>query len=144
MTYSKLTAALAGIGVMFSAGLALAATLPANIETMQTKVGTVYATTGGMTVYEFKKDNPHTQISVCYAGCAKLWPPVAAPAGFAPAAPWGVVTRTDGVRQLAYDGYPLYTWSKDAKPGDVTGQGMKDLWRAARPGATALTWTKAQ
>jgi hypothetical protein len=35
--------------VIFSASLALAAALPANIRTMQTKVGTVSATTGGMT-----------------------------------------------------------------------------------------------
>ena len=140
---SKLTLTLAGIGVIFSAGLALAAALPANIKTMQTKLGTVYATTGGMTVYEFKKDNPHTQRSVCYGGCAKLWPPVAAPAGFVPAAPWGVTTRHGGARQLTYDGYPLYTWIKDTKPGDVTGQGVKDLWRAARP-ATPLAWTAAQ
>jgi predicted lipoprotein with Yx(FWY)xxD motif len=144
MTSSKLTLALAGIGMIFSAGLALAATLPANITTTQTKVGTVYATAGGKTVYEFKKDNPHKQQSACNAGCAKLWPPVAAPAGFVPAAPWGVITRGDGTPQLTYDGYPLYTWSKDAKPGDVTGQGVKDLWRAARPGATPLTWTTAQ
>jgi predicted lipoprotein with Yx(FWY)xxD motif len=142
---SRLTLTLAGIGVIFSAGLALAAALPANIKTTETKVGTVYATTGGMTVYEFKKDNPHTQRSACYAGCAKLWPPVAAPAGFVPAAPWGVTTRHHGgMRQLTYDGYPLYTWIKDAKPGDVTGQGVKDLWRVARPGATPLAWTAAK
>lgn len=142
--YRILTTALAGIGVAFSAGLALAATLPSNIETMQTKVGTVYATTNGMTVYEFKKDSPHTMRSACYAGCAALWPSVAAPAGFAPAAPWGVLTRSDGTQQLTYKGYPLYTWSKDAKPGDVTGQGVKGVWRAARPGATPLAWTAAQ
>ena len=143
MASSKLTIALAGLGVMFSAGLALAATLPMNIETMQTKVGTVYATTGGMTVYEFKKDNPRTHVSVCYAGCAKLWPPVAAPAGFVPAAPWGVTTRKGGMEQLTYRGYPLYTWIKDTKPGEVSGQGVKDIWRAARPG-TPLAWAPAK
>ncbi|HVE21193.1 MAG TPA: hypothetical protein VNC39_04400 [Acidocella sp.] len=142
--YLKRIATLAGIGALFSAGLALAATLPANIETMQTKIGTVYATTGGKTVYEFKKDSPHSHSSACYAGCAALWPPVAAPAGFVPAAPWGVVARHDGTpRQLTYKGYPLYTWSKDAKPGDVTGQGVKDFWRAARPGAAA-SWAPAK
>ena len=76
--YLKRIATLAGIGAVFSAGLALAATLPANIETMQTKIGTVYATADGKTVYEFKKDSPHSHASACYAGCAALWPPVAA------------------------------------------------------------------
>jgi predicted lipoprotein with Yx(FWY)xxD motif len=144
MTSSKLTIVLSSIGVMFSAGLALAATPPANITTVQTKVGTVYATTGGMTVYEFKRDNPQTQVSICTAGCATLWPPVAAPTGFVPSAPWGTTTRKDGTQQLTYEGYPLYTWSKDTKSGDVTGQGVKGNWRAARPGTTPLAWTPAQ
>jgi predicted lipoprotein with Yx(FWY)xxD motif len=139
----KRITALAGIGVVFSAGLALAAMLPSNIETMQTKLGKVYATTSGMTVYEFKKDSPHMHSSACNAGCATLWPPVAAPAGFAPAAPWGAITRQDGTQQLTYKGYPLYTWSKDAKAGDVSGQGVKNNWRAARPGA-AGAWTPAK
>ena len=141
MSASKLTIALAGFGMLCFAGVALAQSLPANITTAQTKIGTVYATTAGKTVYEFKQDNPHEQRSACYAGCARLWPPVAAQAGFVPAAPWGTITRRDGTRQLTYDGYPLYTWSKDTKPGDVTGQGVKDYWRAARPGATPLGWT---
>jgi len=53
---------------------------------------------------------------------------------------WGVATRADGVEQLTYDGYPLYTWSKDMKPGDVTGQGFKNAWRAAVPGAKQEAW----
>ncbi len=27
----------------------------------------------------------------------------------------------DGTKMWAYDGKPLYTWAKNAKPGDVTG-----------------------
>jgi predicted lipoprotein with Yx(FWY)xxD motif len=141
MTVSKPTIVITAIGVIFSAGLALAATQPGNIKTMQTKVGTVYATTGGMTVYEFKKDNPQTQVSACTAACAKLWPPVFAPTAFVPAPPWGISARTDGTRQLTYEGYPLYTWTKDTKSGDVNGQGVKGIWRAASPGVSPLAWT---
>ena len=34
-----------------------------------------------------------------------------------------LVTRDDGRKQWAYKGKPLYTWSKDHKPGDVTVMG---------------------
>jgi predicted lipoprotein with Yx(FWY)xxD motif len=28
------------------------------------------------------------------------------------------------------DGKPLYTWMKDAKPGDVTGDFVRGVWHA--------------
>ncbi len=34
-------------------------------------------------------------------------------------ADWTVVTRKDGGKQWAYKGKPVYTFKKDAKPGDV-------------------------
>jgi predicted lipoprotein with Yx(FWY)xxD motif len=46
---------------------------------------------------------------------------------------YSVVTRDDGSKQWAYRGKPLYFWSKDAKPGDTTGDGVKGVWRVARP-----------
>lgn len=44
-----------------------------------------------------------------------------------------MIKRDDGVPQWAYKGRPLYTWSKDAKPGDRTGDGFNNAWRLARP-----------
>jgi predicted lipoprotein with Yx(FWY)xxD motif len=32
----------------------------------------------------------------------------------------------------AYEGKPLYTYSKDKKPGDATGEGVGGVWRAAK------------
>ena len=32
--------------------------------------------------------------------------------------------RTGGAQQLTFDGAPLYTFVKDKKPGDMTGQGL--------------------
>jgi predicted lipoprotein with Yx(FWY)xxD motif len=46
---------------------------------------------------------------------------------------WTIVTRDDGSKQWAYKGKPLYTWSKDAKAGDVTGDGVNNVWRIAVP-----------
>ena len=30
--------------------------------------------------------------------------------------------------QYAYDGKPLYTFMKDEKPGEMKGDGMKEVW----------------
>jgi predicted lipoprotein with Yx(FWY)xxD motif len=46
---------------------------------------------------------------------------------------YGVVTRDDGSKQWAYKGKPLYFWVKDAKPGDTSGDGVKEVWHTARP-----------
>jgi predicted lipoprotein with Yx(FWY)xxD motif len=115
--------------------------LPATIRLETTKLGQVYATSAGMTVYEYKKDVPHSHKSTCYGECAGRWPPMAAPADFKPIKPWGVALRKGGEKELTYQGYPLYTWIKDTKPGEVTGQGIKDVWRVAKPGKMQISWT---
>ena len=46
---------------------------------------------------------------------------------------YSFVTRDDGRKQWAYKGKPLYTWSKDTKPGDVTGDGVNSVWHIAAP-----------
>lgn len=85
----------------------------------------------GMTLYMFDRDTATR--SACVAQCAANWPPLLAPADAKPAGDWTLVTRDDGRRQWAYKGRPLYTWVKDQKPGDRTGDGFDNLWRVARP-----------
>jgi predicted lipoprotein with Yx(FWY)xxD motif len=47
---------------------------------------------------------------------------------------WPTVTRKDGTRQWACKGMPLYTWIKDMKPGDATGDGAGNgAWKVAMP-----------
>jgi len=53
--------------------------------------------------------------------CAKAWPPVLAPENATPIGSWTIVPRTDGTKQWAFDGYPLYTSMLDKQPGDVNG-----------------------
>ena len=87
---------------------------------------------GNMTLYTFDRDTAGSGKSVCNGPCATNWPPLMA----APAQAGGdysVITRDDGKTQLAYKGKPLYYWSKDAKPGDKTGDGFNQVWHAARP-----------
>ncbi|MBZ9784307.1 hypothetical protein K9857_22490 [Pseudomonas sp. REP124] len=80
----------------------------------------------GMTLYTFDKDSGGK--SMCNDECAKNWPPMMAPADAKAEGKWTVIKRDDGHMQYAYDGKPLYTFVKDTKPGDMTGDKMKDVW----------------
>jgi predicted lipoprotein with Yx(FWY)xxD motif len=50
-----------------------------------------------------------------------------------PAGDYTVITRDDGSKQWAYKGKPLYSWVKDQKPGDKTGEGVAGAWHVAKP-----------
>lgn len=80
----------------------------------------------GMTLYTFDKDSGGK--SMCNGDCAKNWPPLMAPADAKAEGKWTVIKRDDGMMQYAYDGKPLYTFVKDEKPGEMKGDGMKDVW----------------
>jgi predicted lipoprotein with Yx(FWY)xxD motif len=85
----------------------------------------------GMTLYLFTKDTPNT--SNCYDKCATAWPPLLttgnAVAGEGlDASLLGTTQRKDGTMQVTYNGWPLYYYQKDKAPGDVTGQGVGDVW----------------
>ncbi len=86
----------------------------------------------GMTLYTFDRDTASSGKSVCNGPCATNWPPLTAE-GQAAGGDYGVVTRDDGSKQLAYKGKPLYYWVKDTKPGDKTGDGVNQVWHAAKP-----------
>ena len=85
----------------------------------------------GMTLYTFDKDAGGK--SMCAGECAKNWPPLMAKAGDKAEGKWTQIKRDDGSMQWAYDGKPLYTFVKDKKAGDTTGDGMKDVWHVAKP-----------
>jgi predicted lipoprotein with Yx(FWY)xxD motif len=87
----------------------------------------------GMTLYVFDRDAMGSGKSVCNGPCAANWPPLAAAAADSGSGDYSVITRDDGSKQWAYKGKPLYYWSKDAKPGDKTGDGFNNMWKVARP-----------
>lgn len=87
----------------------------------------------GMTLYTFDKDTADSGKSVCKDDCAVKWPPLIAAAGEKADGGYTIITRDDGGRQWAYKGKPLYTWFKDQKPGDMTGDGVNNVWHTARP-----------
>jgi hypothetical protein len=52
------------------------------------------------------------------------------------------IARSDGSRQIAYDGHPLYLFVKDQKPGDVKGQGKLAFgaaWFALSPSGSQIS-----
>ncbi|MEU0663497.1 SCO0930 family lipoprotein [Streptomyces lavendulocolor] len=101
------------------------------------ELGKVVTDSEGLTLYRFDKDTPNPPKSNCEGDCAKAWPVVAAdgakpPAGV-DASLMGEITRADGTKQLTIDGWPMYRYIKDSKPGDVKGQGVGGTWFAAAP-----------
>ena len=89
-----------------------------------------FTNAAGMTLYTFDKDSAGK--SACNGQCAANWPPLAAGAGDVGKGDWSIVTRDDGSKQWAYKGKPLYTWVKDQKPGDKTGNGVaNNAWHTA-------------
>ena len=104
--------------------------MPAGVQSSKLPDGTLMLTDAkGMTLYTYLKDTP--QQSNCNDGCAVQWPPIVAN-GAPPSDAWTVVTRTDGSKQWAYRGKPIYGWIKDSKPGDITGEGVANgAWKIA-------------
>jgi predicted lipoprotein with Yx(FWY)xxD motif len=85
----------------------------------------------GFVLYWFAPDTSTT--SKCSGSCATYWPPVAGPAtaGSGVTGTLGTITRSDGTKQVTYDGHPLYTYAGDTAPGQAKGNGLNasgGLW----------------
>ena len=106
-------------------------TMSDKIGTAETELGLVLVDSAGMTLYTFDNDAPGK--SNCNGQCAANWPPLKADAGAQPSGDLTIVVRDDGSRQWAIRDMPLYGWVRDEKPGDTTGEGVRDIWRVARP-----------
>ncbi len=102
-----------------------------DIQVVTTDSGKVYTDANGMTLYTFDKDTKG--VSNCNGGCAVKWPPLMAADNARAEDPFSIITRADGSKQWALNGMPLYTWIKDKKSGDVTGDGVKGVWHIAKP-----------
>jgi predicted lipoprotein with Yx(FWY)xxD motif len=86
----------------------------------------------GMTLYTFDKDTANSGKSACNGPCAANWPPLAADKNASAKGEYTIITRDDGTRQWAHEGKPLYHFKSDQKPGDRTGDNVKNVWHAAK------------
>ena len=85
----------------------------------------------GRVQYLYARDEKN--VSNCSGNCALAWPPllsVDAPiAGEGVTADrLGATVRADGSKQVTYNGWPLYLYANDEKPGDTVGQARGDVW----------------
>jgi len=99
-------------------------------------LGSFLVDESGMSLYAFMNDAPG--ISNCYDQCAINWPPLltegeAVASEGVDAALLGTAERKDGSMQVTYNGWPLYYWAKDVNAGDITGQGVGDVWFVMAP-----------
>lgn len=116
----------------FSAVTATYAYAAMPVKTAETALGPTLVDGKGMTLYTFAKDKSGK--SACVAKCAANWPPLAAGESDKATGEYTIISRSDGSKQWAYKGKPLYTWVKDKKSGDTTGDGfLNGAWHAAKP-----------
>jgi predicted lipoprotein with Yx(FWY)xxD motif len=104
------------------------------VETAESKFGPILVDSTGMTLYMFDPDQGGG--STCDAECLEAWPPVEAPAAAGKGVDGsmlGTTRATDGTRMATYNGWPLYYWAQDQRPGDVTGQAVNDVWWVMDP-----------
>jgi len=108
-------------------------------------LGKVLVDSKGRTVYLFQKDTG--SMSTCSGACATDWPPVTttgkptAGSGLT-ASMVGTTTRSDGSKQVTYNGHPLYNYVGDQKAGDTNGQGISAFgarWYAVSPAGSTVT-----
>ncbi len=116
----------------------------ATVITTATSSGNTFLTSGsGRAIYLWAKDAGNA--SACTGACAAAWPPVTGTAtavGSAKASDLGTITRSDGTKQVTYDGHPLYYFVGDSGPGTATGQGSDNFgakWWLVSPTGSDVT-----
>lgn len=114
-----------------------AADVEAALMVASTDLGDVVVDASGMTVYMFDNDTQGGDTSACTGQCLDMWPPVIttsdAPTGTDVTGELGTIETPEGELQVTLNGWPVYRWANDAEPGDVTGQGVGDVWWALDP-----------
>ena len=126
----KLIAASILIAGLPAAALA-AAPQPAPGHAATAAHGKILLDAKGRALYTYDKDAPGK--SDCTLLCAAAWPPLMVQKGEKASAGWSVVTRSNGGKQWAYKGAPLYAYRLDLKAGATTGDGVDGEWHVAKP-----------
>jgi predicted lipoprotein with Yx(FWY)xxD motif len=126
---SSAAPASAATGGSASAGTAAAVT----VSTKTGSLGTYLVDGSGRTLYLWVADKGST--SSCDASCIQYWPPLTGTpkaGGSLQQSALSTSARSDGSKQVTYDGHPLYYFAGDKAPGDTAGQGNN--------GSGALWW----
>jgi predicted lipoprotein with Yx(FWY)xxD motif len=122
-----------------------AAATGASIKTASGSAGTYLTDAAGRALYLWVADSNGK--SSCSGACASIWPPLtskAAPTGSGgvKASALGTITRSDGAKQVTYNGHPLYYFASDTSAGTTKGQGSNTFgakWWLVTPAGKAIT-----
>jgi predicted lipoprotein with Yx(FWY)xxD motif len=115
------------------------------ITTKTSSGGSFLTNSAGRAIYLFMADSSGK--SNCSGACAAAWPPVIAAGqptavGGAQASDLSTITRSDGTKQVTYDGHPLYYFEGDTGPGTDKGQGLDNFgakWWLVAPSGSSIT-----
>ena len=109
------------------------------LKTADSGLGKILVDGNGRTVYVFDKDTAGK--SNCEGDCLAKWPAVAA--GDSTPKLDGVevstITRSDGSKQLAVGGLPVYLFAGDSKAGETKGQAVGGVWWVVGPDGKKIT-----
>jgi predicted lipoprotein with Yx(FWY)xxD motif len=126
--------------VPLGVGAAMAATSSSRatgtVKVVKSKsFGTILVTAKGRTLYRYTIDRKGVNRCSSDATCNKYWPPLLVKAGTKPtagagakAAKLGTIKAKNGMRQVTYAGWPLYTFAGDTSAGQTKGQGFEKQW----------------
>jgi predicted lipoprotein with Yx(FWY)xxD motif len=136
----RLTSVLAIASMMLGASVALAAASNANTAASVAVVGTRDTSLGTNLVAA--NADPKNK-STCTGGCASAWPPLTTSGkpkakGAAKASDLGTISDGGGVKQVTYDGHPLYFFASDTAAGQTTGQGQSGFY-VVSPSGKSIT-----
>ena len=109
------------------------------MATVDGKSQTILVGENGMTLYYYTPDKGAGKVT-CTGQCLTAWPPLLLPSGVDKPTGESGVTGTlttlpspNGGMQVVYNGWPMYYWQKDTKPGDTTGQNVGSKWFVVPP-----------
>jgi len=131
-----------GSSAASSAAASSTASAAVDLKTASSSAGSIVVDAKGMSLYFFTKDTKDSGTSACTGSCLVQWPPLTTASG-SPAAEGvtgklGTISTPDGKKQVTLNGMPLYYFAKDAKPGDILGQGVGGVWYLSDPSGAMI------
>ena len=125
-----------------------------NIST-NASLGQYLTNKNGLTLYTFANDADG--VNTCTGGCEAVWPAFTTDLSNARldagliSTDFATITNSNGMQQVTYKGWPLYTYSPPGngntgnvpeKPDSITGDGIGGVWFVAKPDYTIMLANK--
>jgi predicted lipoprotein with Yx(FWY)xxD motif len=110
--------------------------------------GLYLTNSSGFTLYYRSTDTPNSGNTTCNTSiCEANWPvfynaTLNLPPGLS-SSQFKTITPYNSTKIVTFNGYPLFYWSHDAKPGDATGQGIGSFYVANLTLAATTTTSTA-